>query len=149
MTHLIKKSKKAFSFVEVMLSLALFSFIITLSVPIYQSFEFRNEVASSANVIVAAARTAQSKAIGNENDTPWGIYIGTGEVIIYSGTDYASREVSRDISLQLPGAPVVSGQNEFVFDQNSGEVAVPGNVQIEITSISREIEINEKGAIFY
>ena len=73
--------KRAFTLVEIILSMSLLMMLFAISIPIYQSFQFRTEVDTSVNKTVRALRTAQLYAQGSEGDSDWGVKVQNSQKV--------------------------------------------------------------------
>lgn len=142
--------KKGFTLVEVLLSLALIALIAGISIPVFQGLQTRNDLDVAANTIAQSMKRAQVLAQAvNSNDT-WGVYIQEGNVTIFKGTDYASRDMSFDEISSISSTITKSGIDEVIFSEFYGEPQTTGTITLtSINEETRELAINEKGTVNY
>ena len=141
---------KGFTLIEMLLTLTVSALLAGISAPIFMSFQARNDLNVASSVVLGSLRRAQSLARAMENDKSWGVYMEDLQLTIFSGTDYASRDVNYDEIFVI--APTVSftGITEVVFDRFTGETSDVGNIIINSNNNdSRTITINKKGMLQY
>lgn len=137
-----------FTLIELMLSVAAIGIIAGISIPIYQSFQMRNDLDIAAATIAQSARRAQALSQAVDGDTSWGINIQSGSITIFKGANYTARDTDFDEVFEVPTSIAPSGVAEIVFTKFTGLPQTTG--AITLTSISNEtriITINEKGAV--
>ena len=142
--------RKGFTLLEMLLSIAILTLLAGLSVPIYRSFYTKNDLNLSSETLVHALRRAQSESQGVLNDSSRGVYIESGNIRLFSGSSYATRDVNLDENFEIPQNIQLSGLNEVVFDKVSGLPQATG--EFILTSVNNEVStttINSMGTIFY
>lgn len=141
---------KGFTLIEMMLTLAVIALLAGISAPIFMSFQARNDLNVASSVVLGSLRRAQSLARAMENDQSWGVYMEDLQLTIFSGTDYASRDVNYDEIFVIAPTVSFSGITEVVFDRFTGETSDVGNIIINSNNNdSRTITINKKGMLQY
>lgn len=105
---------------------------------------------STDNDVISALTLASRRARAGRENTSWGVYIPfdestrkTENIIVFSGTSYAARNVSNDLTLTVNGdimftsvdfsgsAPDVVNAHEIVFQQFSGATTQYGSLTLE------------------
>ena len=152
----IKKTKaclsarQGFTLIEMLLSVALIGLLAGISVPVYQSVQFRNDLAVGSNIIARSLRRAQTLSRATSQDIEWGVHIQSGSITIFQGTDYANRDSSFDEYFELSPSINPSGLGEIIFDKLTGNPQSTGNITLNSSSgETKNITINEKGTIDY
>ncbi len=143
------KNKKAFTLVEILLSLALLVTLISFSVPFYQSFQFRNSLEATVDETARAIRNAQIFAQENKNDSEWGIRLDNGNVTLFQGSSYATRNTTYDQLYPISSQINITGLTEFYFERETGDTSTTGTITFTVNTEVREIEINEKGVLTF
>lgn len=147
MTH---NNKKGFTLIELLLSIALISALAYVSLPVYQSFQIKNDLNIAATTIVQSLRRAQMLSQNMEGDSSWGVLVASGNVTIFKGSSFASRDAAYDETTSISNAVTPSGVSEVVFSKLSGDPSTTGTITLNnsITSLeSRTITINSKGMV--
>ena len=142
--------QKGFTLLEVMLSIAAIAIIAGVSIPVYQSFQVKNDLDIAANTIAQVFHRAQLLSQSGEGDSSWGVNISSGSITLFRGTSYASRDQGYDETYQMPLSLSPSGLSEVVFEKLTGLAQSTGTaVLTATTSETKSITINSKGTISY
>lgn len=142
--------QKGFSLIELLLSLAIISIIVMITIPIYGSFQARNDLTIAATTVAQTLRRAQILSQAVSGDSGWGVKIQTGSITLFKGAGYAGRDAGFDEIFAMPGNITPGGITEIVFNKFSGEPLAGGI--ITLTSVNNEIKniaINGKGMVSY
>ena len=135
---------------EVMLSIALIAVLAGISIPVYRSFQTRNDADIAANVAVSSLRRAQALASAVDGDISWGVYAQSGSITLFKGTDYALRDTAYDETFAIPDNISVLGLTEIVFSKFTGIPESVGVLRfVSVDNDARNIDINAKGTISY
>lgn len=143
-------SNKGFTLLEVLLVVVLIGALAALSAPIYNSYKLRNDFDIAVNTTAQALYRAQVLSQSVDGDSAWGVYIQTGNIVIYKGSSYASRDSNYDEEYDINNKIAISGENEINFNKFSGLPQTTGN--IILTDINNEVEtinINSQGMVQY
>lgn len=143
---------KGFTLLEVLLSIAIISGMAAFSIPVYQSFQVKNDLDLAASKIIQTLIRAQMLSQGVDGDATWGVKIQTGSITIFKGTSFNTRDANFDevstISQSIILSPIIL--NEIIFNKFSGEPQTQGT--INLTSTNNEVKtitINSKGFVSY
>ncbi|MEK7188009.1 MAG: prepilin-type N-terminal cleavage/methylation domain-containing protein [Patescibacteria group bacterium] len=140
---------RAFSLVEIILSVAAIAILAGIGVPVYHSFETRNELDIAATMMAQSARRAEMLSQAMDGSVSWGIQVTTTSLTIFQGTSYAGRATSVDEVYPL-ALSAVSGTVEYVFSKLTGfPVASGSTALISPSDETRIISINAKGTVTY
>ncbi len=144
------KPSKGFTLVEILLSIVIFALLAGLSIPLYRSFAVHNEGGIAVNIVAQTMRRAQLLSQASHSDQTWGISVQTGQVTLFQGASFGTRNANFDESFSIPNGFLPSGLTEIVFTKLSGEPNTTG--MLSFTSPLNEIHsltINAKGMIQY
>lgn len=142
-----KTYKKGFTLIEVILSIFLLSFLFAVSVPVLQSFLFRSELEDATNAYYRSLRTAQTLSQSSFYDSTWGVRYLPGQVVVFSGANYASRDTTRDRSFSISSRVSATGVTEVIFSKLYGYPNTTGNINLIGNGASKVISLNERGQI--
>ena len=142
-------ANSGFTLLELMLSITIIGIILGFSIPIYSSFQTRNNLDVASNTITQTLRRAQVLSQSVEGDISWGVNISNNNITLFRGIDFSGRDTDFDEVFEIPSI-TVSGLQGVVFSKFSGYPQTNGT--IILTSVAdevRQITINEKGTIDY
>lgn len=144
------KKLKAFTLLELLLTIALISILFLLSAPIIQVATGNNEFEENILMLIRSVRTAQTNAFTSKEDSSWSIrFSGNGELIIFKGDEFSSRDQNFDIEYNLAQGIQISGTSEIIFQKNSPMPNNGGTITLTYSNLQKEIQINQYGAIIY
>lgn len=133
-----------------MLSIAAIGIIAGISVPIYQSFQVRNDLDIATITIAQTLRRAQALSQSVDGDTSWGVFIQSGSITLFKGVSYAGRDTNFDEVFDVPTSIIPSGLYEIVFVKFTGLPQTDGAITLTSnTNETRIITINAKGTVSY
>ena len=139
-----------FTLLEVLLSVSVIGIIAGIAIPVYQSFQTRNDLDIAAAAIAQSLRRAQVLAEAVDGDISWGVFVASGALTLFQGTSYAARNSSFDEVFEVPTSITPSGVAEVVFAKFTGLPQTTGTVTLTSTNNeTREITINAKGMVSY
>ena len=141
---------KGFTLLEVLLSIAAIAIIAEISVPLYQSFQARNDLDIATVEIAQTLRRTQVLSQSVDGDTSWGVSVQSGSITLFKGTSYAARDTNFDEVFEVPTSITPSGVSEIVFTKFSGNPQTTGTITLTSnTNETRTITINAKGMVNY
>jgi len=140
-------SVRAFTLLEILLSITLIVVLFGISLPPYYKFFVKNNLDVAKNQIIQCLRRASFLSAASVEDDTWGVYIQRSSVVIFRGSDYSSREEEYDETYIIPSEITPSGLNEIVFEKMTGLPQESGEIIISSGNDSKTIIINDKGAI--
>ena len=139
-----------FMLLEVLLSVALIAALAVITIPIYQSFQVKNDLELAVGTVSQTLRRAQVFAESVLGDAPWGVFVSSTSITLFQGPSFLSRVTSSDEVFDLPGAIQPSGVQEFVFSKFSGEPQATGTLTLTSSANdSRSVSVMSKGVISY
>lgn len=143
-------TKRGFTFIEILLSMAAVGIIAGVSLPLYQSFQVRNDLDIATVEIVHSFRRAHILATAVDGDSSWGVYVHSGSITLFKGPNYAARDAGFDEVFEVPASIVPSGISEVVFARFTGVPQTTGTITLTSTTNElRTITINAKGMVNY
>lgn len=141
--------KRGFTLIELVLSVAVLSIILLISIPLTQRYVVRNDMEVLSNIIVQDLYRAQNLARAGENNGNWGVYLQSGSATVFQGDSYVSRNQAKDESYSFSPSITITGQQEYIFARFSGRLSVPGSTTLSNNSDTRIITVGSNGVIEY
>jgi len=149
-THYQLQTRKGFTLIEIMVSVALIMFIVVAATPVYQGLQNRNDLDIATTTVAQTIRRAQILSQAVDGDTSWGVHIQSSSISLFKGVSFAERDTDSDELFEISPSLSFSGMEEIVFAKFSGEPQTTGNVVLtSLNNETRTITINEKGTISY
>lgn len=141
---------RGFTLIELLLSVAIITIIAGMSVPVYQSFQVRNDLDIAAVTFVQTARRAQTLSQAVDGDISWGARAGSGNITLFKGMSYALRDTAYDEIFDMPSNIAVSGTQEYVFTKFTGLPQTTGTLTLmSVNNEMRSITVNGRGMASY
>lgn len=142
------KTINGFTLVEILLALALIAFIAGISIPVYQSFQVKNELDNAFGALIQTLRRAQLLSQAVEGDSSWGVYLQSDSLTLFKGTNFAARDTNFDEIFTFQTELTPSGLQEVVFSKFTGLPQATGTIALTTnTGETKSATINEKGTI--
>ena len=146
----MRQSQAGFTLLEMLLSVAIIGMLAGLSVPVYESFNRRNDLDITAQTVTAMLRRAAAYARLGQNDSAWSVAIQSNTITLFRGLDYATRNTAYDETASIPGSVTPSGMSEVEFAEFTALPVATGSITLtSSTSDVRTITINAKGMVEY
>lgn len=139
-----------FTLIELLLSISVIMIIASMSAPVYQSFQVRNDLDIAAVTIAQSLRRAEVLATAVDGDISWGVKIQSGNISVFKGTSYVARDTTFDEVFDVPTSITPSGVSEIVFAKFTGLPQTTGIVTLTSNANeTRTITTNAKGMVNY
>ncbi|EKD76164.1 MAG: hypothetical protein ACD_43C00207G0002 [uncultured bacterium] len=150
MPNMTNKHQIGFTLLEVLLTVAAISIIAGISIPVYQSFQNRNDLDIAATTFAQSLRRAQVLAQAADGDTNWGVAVFSGSIVLFKGISYAARDANYDELSDLSPSITLAGTQEYVFAKFTGLPQTTGTLTLtSVNNETRTITINAKGMVNY
>lgn len=122
--------KPGFTLNEVILVVAVFVLMSSLSIPYLGDFYRNQNVGTYCKGLRQALYRASYRAIAGERNSDWGVYTTTGNYTLYSGNSYATRSTQFDEVYDIPNTMSI-GNSEIRFQIHTGIPSTTGTVSIQ------------------
>lgn len=142
-----KQKNFAFTLIELLLVIAIIAIVGLFTSPIGISFYQSQLLNETSSGLLSALRQAQSFSVSGKHDNPFGVYISQDSYVIFEGDSYLSRIESEDQVFMKVSGVDISGSNEIVFSEITGEPSFVGTLFISSGNKQAQIEVRESGNI--
>lgn len=149
------KYTKGFTLIELLVVISIGAMLALLSVPLFNSIIFNEDLNSSVETILSSVRTAQARAINGKNGTKHGVYFDNSSVpskyILFEGDIFTPGDpnnVEYDISerITITNLNLNGSTNYILFNKFSGETDNFGSITFQNNiDDSQSITINQIG----
>lgn len=136
-----------FTFIEVILVLAIIGILALLSGAFYGRFYDRVAMQNVANGVVGELQKAQLYAMEGRSASSWGIHNGSPQLILFKGGSYAGRDSAFDEIFTIYPPASVSGFTDVVFSRMTGTPSATPTIQIVTSVATQSVSINSMGVI--
>lgn len=146
----MKIRQRGFTLIEALLSVSIIGLLAGLSLPIYASFQNRNNLDIATQSIADALRRAQIYSRGVSGDSQWGVEIQPTSVTLFKGSVFSGRDATYDEVTTIPSIISIGGLSEVLFAKLSGAPSTTGDITLVVSpNDTRTITINTKGMVSY
>jgi len=139
--------KKAFTLVETLFVIGIFSILVIFTLPLSLDFYKKYQLNVYTEELIQALRRVQLKSMSIEQDSKFGIYLTEKNYVLFRGNSYATRETQYDETFDLPQAINSSGLSEIVFTKAEGLPSATGSIVLSNNIENKTIDINSLGRI--
>ena len=91
-----------FTLLELLLAVAVVAVLSGMSIPVYQTFQVKNDLDVAENTTVQSLKRAQILSQAADGDTTWGVNIQSGAITLFKGASFAARDSSYDEAFNMP-----------------------------------------------
>ncbi|PIZ96828.1 MAG: hypothetical protein COX80_00300 [Candidatus Magasanikbacteria bacterium CG_4_10_14_0_2_um_filter_33_14] len=160
--NFINYNKRGFTFLELIVVLAISGILMAAAVPVYGSFQVKLQLLDTSSDVVQALRTARGQSLVGLNDSAHGVYFdidssGIDSFTIYQGDSYELREVAYDLTTTLKSSLSITNSsftligNDIDINFAKGGLSIPNNIGAltlahSVTG-SKNVSVNEYGKV--
>jgi Tfp pilus assembly protein FimT len=139
--------KKSFSFIELLIILAIISVTIAGGMAINSGMLVRGYVKNTVNELVSTLRTAQNNSMNAKASSAWGVKITSSQIIMFKGGSYVPPGTAFDQKYDIPQSITVS-QTEIVFNKLTGNPNQTATISVASNmGESHVISVNRVGTV--
>jgi len=139
---------KGITLIETIIVVAILAIIVSLGLFVSFGFYKSHSLNADQNNLASALRKARSLAINNFYQTGHGVFIDANSYTFFQGASYVSRQQQYDQIFNVSPGTRLSGLQEIVFQQLSGDVNASGTIILTNEELNRAISINNEGRIY-
>lgn len=136
-----------FTIVELLIVISIIFILGALSSAFYSRFFLQNTLQATNDQIIEELHTAQMFSIQGQNNSAWGVKYLPGKLVMFSGSDYVSRNSNLDRFYDLNSGVNVNGFNEIIFSKIYGFPSASSTITLSANNNSKIIMVNEFGVV--
>jgi prepilin-type N-terminal cleavage/methylation domain-containing protein len=139
--------EKGFTFIELILVMALILILGTMSTAFAARFLTQNAVDNTTDQFVSSFRKAQLNAIMGKQDSNWGVNYASNTITLYRGNSFATRTTAFDERYTVNTAVTVSGMTDLNFTSMTGAPGSTPTITISGNGNTNTITVNSQGVV--
>lgn len=157
MNNLLSKKNRCqgFTLLEIIISVGVLTLISGLALVSFINSRNVREVATSGQDVISVLRLAQSKSIGGEDNSAWGIHLEQGQAVLFRGTSYIGATFTQSFPLsarlEIANIALIGGGSDVVFKRITGRTDNSGSFEVRVrsaTTISFSVSIDGSGKVY-
>lgn len=136
--------KKAFTTLELLITLALLGIVLSFSIVFAQVSQLRSDLTAQSASLASYLRLAQQDASSGKDGLSHGIHLETEQYVIFSGDTYNELDPTNTVmtlppTLNLSNITLNGGGADLIFTSPFGETANDGSFDLVSTSSNQSI----------
>lgn len=143
---MILRKQNGFTLLELMLVVTLTGLLL-MSTPFLSRMLLQIEVTTVANSLTSNLRRAQMFAMSGKQNANWGVYYTSGQLTVYKGNSYVSRDTVFDQDTSINTNVDITGITDLNFARPTGIPSATPTISITGGNTSRTISINSEGVV--
>jgi len=138
-----------FTFMEVLIVIALLVGMTGLAIPFYQSFQVGSQLDNTTQELSQTLRRAQAKAMAVESLSAFGVHFESESFTVFEGTSYIPGDPINEVIPFTSAITITPAMgSEVVFSSLYGETTHAGTITIIASNgASRILTINDLGVV--
>lgn len=125
---------RGFTFLEVLISIAIMGLLAGVSTAAYSSFAKREALGAAASTAAAMLRDARAQTIASVGGSQYGVRVETDRFVLFQGSSYASTSPSNRPVYFNSRVRASSTAQSFVFERVTGDASSSGMIEVYLAS---------------
>lgn len=144
-----RKPSFGFTTTEMLLVVGIMTIITAVAAPLYVALNNSNQLDAATSALVQDLYQAQSHSRNQSQDSSWGVAVNGQNIILFSGTSYASRNPANDVTYVVPSGVTIGGTTQIVYSALYGLPTSTGSFTLSAGGKTNTVTINSKGNVEY
>jgi len=133
---------RGFSLVEMMIVFGLATLLAGITLPVGFRY-YQTQLLDETTLLVEdSLRLAEQQALFEYLGSSFGVFVKTGELVVFTGDSYAMRDQSKDEVYSIDQGVNISGLTEVVFEKRTGLPTIGGQFTISSGSLEEIIIVD-------
>jgi len=144
-----------FTLLETLISISVLVLISSLALVSFINSRDVREVAVFGQDVMSVLRLAQSKALGGEDNSAWGIHLEQGQSVLFRGTSYAGAPFTQSFPvparLEITNIVLAGGGSDVIFKRITGYTDQAGSFDVRVrsaTAVFFSVSIDGSGKVY-
>lgn len=140
--------RSGFTFIEIILVLAIVTVVGVTSAALSNAFLVQESLETAFEMLRADMRKAQLYTMSGKSASMWGVALRDGDLVVFRGSGYDYRDDTSDERIALPRGVTLSGFDEAVFERESGRLSGPiDGISLDGAGSSIGFSVNREGSM--
>lgn len=144
-----------FTLLEIIISIGVLTLISSLALVSFINSRNVREVAISGQDVISVLRLAQSKALGGEDNSAWGIHLEQGQSVLFRGISYVGATFTQNFPLparlEIANISLTGGGSDVIFKRITGRTDQAGSFEVRVqgaTTVFFSVSIDGSGKVY-
>jgi prepilin-type N-terminal cleavage/methylation domain-containing protein len=138
-----------FTLIEAIIVMVIMTVVGAISLPVSIDYQQRNDLDVAQVSFVQGLRRAQQLSMAGENDSAWGVTFTSGNIVVFKGNTYATRDVAYDENYGISPSITASGQTEYDIAKITGLPSQAGSITLNNGNYAKVVGVNAKAVVNY
>ena len=131
---------KAFTLIEILISIAILLLLIAVAIPEFNKLRNSQLLNSTVEDVVAGINKASSNTLASLDSSSYGVHFASNQIIIFTGTVFNSNDPDNEIiSIQNPvtisNISFTGGASSFYFNRLTNRPNITGSITLSLSSL--------------
>jgi Tfp pilus assembly protein FimT len=142
-----KQFQLGFTFIELLLVIALTMIIAVVSTIFYTRFFTQNAVANTVDQLAGDFRKAQIYAMMGKQNGNWGVAYNSNTIYLYQGASFASRNTAFDEKFSVNTNITITGLTDSNFARSTGLPNATATINVSGNGQTQTLTLNNQGML--
>lgn len=140
------KNGAGFTFIELILVVAMVLVIGTMGTSLTARFMTQNAVANAQDQLIGDLRKAQMNAMAGKQNSNWGVHYASNTITLYKGNSIGE-DTAFNETFSVPGGVVIAGFTDINFTRVTGIPSSTPTITISGSGTEKTVTVNGQGMV--
>lgn len=142
-----KRSLKGFTLIELLIVIGIIGIIGAASTPYLSRFLTGGYLTTTTDKVVRTLRKAQTYSLNGKQNSVWGVHCEPELLVLFKGSDYATRNPALDEKFNLPQTVEIVGLTDIYFQKLRGKPSETLIITISALNNQGTVTVNSEGMV--